>query len=161
MSKGKRQQIIIAGPDFEEGPHSNMKEDEFYDAIDSTLDTLEKEEERRVKAFESLTKLPELKPVSNHRLSDEIERIVQEHLKFDLVDDLNSNVWELLASDGEMRVFRRELEENGIVLDPLKAVHSVKVSQLEFNKTIKLRFFYSEILRPMDFIDKKKTYIYI
>lgn len=77
-------------------------------------------------AFESLTKLPELVPVPQHRLSEEIEKIIQEHLKYDLQDDLDSNVWELLCSDGEMKIFRRELEENGIVLDPLKAVHTVK-----------------------------------
>jgi hypothetical protein len=28
------------------GPHSNIKEEQFFDAIDSTLDTLEQEEER-------------------------------------------------------------------------------------------------------------------
>lgn len=126
LSKAKKKSIIIAGPDFEEGPHSTIKEEQFFDAIDSTLDTLEQEEERRVQAFESLTKLPELKPVSQHRLSVEIEKVVQEHLKFDLQDDLDSNVWELLCSDGEMKIFRRELEENGVVLDPLKAVHTVQ-----------------------------------
>jgi collagen type IV alpha-3-binding protein len=67
-----------------------------------------------------------LKSVAKHRLSDEIENIVQEHIKYDLQDDLSSNVWELLCSDGEMKIYRRELEENGIVLDPLKAVHTVK-----------------------------------
>lgn len=46
MAKGRKQQIIIAGPDFEEGPHSNIKEEQFFDAIDSTLDTLEQEDER-------------------------------------------------------------------------------------------------------------------
>lgn len=46
LGDGKRNQIIIAGPDFEEGPHSNIKEEQFFDAIDSTLDTLELEEER-------------------------------------------------------------------------------------------------------------------
>lgn len=46
LAKGKKQQIIIAGPDFEEGPHSNIKEEQFFDAIDSTLDTLEQEDER-------------------------------------------------------------------------------------------------------------------
>jgi collagen type IV alpha-3-binding protein len=46
LSKEKKKQIIIAGPDFEEGPHSNIKEEQFFDAIDSTLDTLEQEEER-------------------------------------------------------------------------------------------------------------------
>jgi hypothetical protein len=50
---------------------------------------------------------------------------VQEHIKYDLQDDLSSNVWELLCSDGEMKIYRRELEENGIVLDPLKAVHTL------------------------------------
>jgi collagen type IV alpha-3-binding protein len=46
MSKDKKKSYIIAGPDFEEGPHSNIKEEQFFDAIDSTLDTLEQEEER-------------------------------------------------------------------------------------------------------------------
>lgn len=46
MAKGAKNQIIIAGPDFEEGPHSNIKDEQFFDAIDSTLDTLEQEEER-------------------------------------------------------------------------------------------------------------------
>ena len=61
---------------------------------------------------------------------------MQEHLKYDLQDDLNSNVWELLCSDGEMKIYRRELEENGIVLDPLKAVHTVKVQLLIILKVL-------------------------
>ncbi len=61
---------------------------------------------------------------------------MQEHLKYDLQDDLNSNVWELLCSDGEMKIYRRELEENGIVLDPLKAVHTVKVQLIINFKSI-------------------------
>jgi len=126
LSKERKTKIIIAGPDFEEGPHSNMKEEQFFDAIDSSLDTLELAEDRRFTAFQSLTQIPELKPVPQHRLSEEIERIIQDHLKYDLQDDLNSNVWELLCSDGEMKIYRRELEENGLVLDPLKAVHTVK-----------------------------------
>lgn len=82
---------------------------------------------KRMQAMQSLTHMPELKAVKQHRLSDEIEKVTQEHLKFDLLDDLDSNVWELICSDGEMKVYRRELEENGIVLDPLKATHTVKV----------------------------------
>jgi len=126
LSKDTKTRIVIAGPDFEEGPHSNMKEEQFFDAIDSSLDTLEQAEDRRVQALNSLTQIPELEKVPQHRLSEEIEKIVGEHLKYDLQDDLNSSVWELLASDGEMKIYRRELEENGLVLDPLKAVHTVK-----------------------------------
>lgn len=126
LSKEQKTRIVIAGPDFEEGPHSNMKEEQFFDAIDSSLDTLELAEDRRVEAFKSLTEIPELAKVPEHRLSEEIARIVGDHLKYDLQDDLNSSIWELLASDGEMKIYRRELEENGLVLDPLKAVHTVK-----------------------------------
>jgi len=46
LSKDKKKVFYAAGPDFEEGPHSNIKEEQFFDAIDSTLDTLEQEEER-------------------------------------------------------------------------------------------------------------------
>jgi len=126
LSKDQKTRIVIAGPDFEEGPHSNMKEEQFFDAIDNSLDTLELAEDARFQAFKSLTQIPELEKVPQHRLSEEIEKIVGDHLKFDLQDDLNSNIWELLCSDGEMKIYRRELEENGLVLDPLKAVHTVK-----------------------------------
>ncbi len=63
---------------------------------------------------------------TRHRLSDEIERIVQEHIKIDLIDDLNSNVWQMFHEEGEMKIYKRDLEKDGIVLDPLKAVHKVK-----------------------------------
>ena len=33
--------------------------------------------------------------------------------------------WELFTEDGEMRMYRREMEEDGLVVDPLKAVHQV------------------------------------
>lgn len=34
--------------------------------------------------------------------------------------------WQLFAEDGEMKMFRREEEVDGMVVDPLKAVHVVK-----------------------------------
>lgn len=40
--------------------------------------------------------------------------------------------WQLFAEDGEMRMYRREVEEGGIVCDPLKAVHTVKVIIVSF-----------------------------
>lgn len=46
LSKEQKTRIVIAGPDFEEGPHSNMREEQFFDAIDSSLDTLELAEDR-------------------------------------------------------------------------------------------------------------------
>ena len=34
---------------------------------------------------------------------------------------------------GDMKIYRRELEVDGIVLDPLKAVHTIKVIFLHIN----------------------------
>ena len=70
--------------------------------------------------------IPNVEMSARHRLSDEMERIVQEHIKIDLIDDLNSNVWQLFHEEGEMKIYKRDLEKDGIVLDPLKAVHKVK-----------------------------------
>lgn len=35
--------------------------------------------------------------------------------------------WELFCTDGEMKMYRRDYEVDGLMCDPLKAVHSVKV----------------------------------
>jgi hypothetical protein len=45
----------------------------------------------------------------------------------------------LIHQEGEMKVYRREVEENGIVVDPLKIFHTIQVNQFIefiFNKTI-------------------------
>ena len=35
--------MVKAGPDFEEGPHSQIGEDEFFDAVETALDRLEEQ----------------------------------------------------------------------------------------------------------------------
>lgn len=40
---------------------------------------------------------------------------------------VDSSIWELIHEEGEMKVYRREMEEDGMIVDPLKAVHSVQV----------------------------------
>ncbi|CAF1644645.1 unnamed protein product, partial [Adineta ricciae] len=59
-----------------------------------------------------------------HRLSAEIERVVQGHLKYKYEDV--SDGWDLIHQEGEMKVYRREVEENGLVLDPMKIFHTIK-----------------------------------
>ncbi len=39
-------------------------------------------------------------------------------------------MWELFAEDGEMKMYKMEMELDGNIVDPLKAVHSVKVCLL-------------------------------
>lgn len=45
-----------------------------------------------------------------------------------------SNEWDLIHQEGEMKVYRREVEENGIVIDPLKIFHTIRVNQSHFHR---------------------------
>ncbi|XP_067430688.1 ceramide transfer protein isoform X3 [Thunnus thynnus] len=65
-------------------------------------------------------------PQEVHRFSAEVEEMVQNHMTYSLQDVGGDANWQLVVEEGEMKVYRREVEENGIVLDPLKATHSVK-----------------------------------
>ena len=56
-----------------------------------------------------------------------MERTIQEHLKY--VREEVSDVWDLIHQDGDMKVYRREVEENGIVVDPLKCFHTIQVNR--------------------------------
>ncbi|KAM8828109.1 ceramide transfer protein-like isoform 1-T1 [Spinachia spinachia] len=64
--------------------------------------------------------------VGTHRFSEKVEEMVQNHMTYSLQDVGGDANWQLVVEEGEMKVYRREVEENGIVLDPLKATHSVK-----------------------------------
>ncbi|XP_058718518.1 ceramide transfer protein-like isoform X1 [Poecile atricapillus] len=61
-----------------------------------------------------------------HRFSIQVEEMVQNHMTYSLQDVGGDANWQLVVEEGEMKVYRREVEENGIVLDPLKATHAVK-----------------------------------
>ncbi|XP_062828405.1 ceramide transfer protein isoform X4 [Anolis carolinensis] len=61
-----------------------------------------------------------------HRFSSQVEEMVRNHMTYSLQDVGGDANWQLVVEEGEMKVYRREVEENGIVLDPLKATHSVK-----------------------------------
>uniref|UniRef100_A0A671QR76 Ceramide transfer protein n=1 Tax=Sinocyclocheilus anshuiensis TaxID=1608454 RepID=A0A671QR76_9TELE len=56
----------------------------------------------------------------------QVEEMVQNHMTYSLQDVGGDANWQLVVEEGEMKVYRREVEENGIVLDPLKATHCVK-----------------------------------
>uniref|UniRef100_A0A671QT75 Collagen type IV alpha-3-binding protein-like n=1 Tax=Sinocyclocheilus anshuiensis TaxID=1608454 RepID=A0A671QT75_9TELE len=90
----------FGGPDYEEGPNSLINEDEFFDAVEAALDRHDKIEEQ------SLCEKSRIQRSSSVPSGD------------------------VYSSVGSHRfaekVYRREVEENGIVLDPLKATHCVK-----------------------------------
>uniref|UniRef100_A0A8C6P623 Ceramide transfer protein n=1 Tax=Nothobranchius furzeri TaxID=105023 RepID=A0A8C6P623_NOTFU len=115
------------GPDYEEGPNSLINEDEFFDAVEAALDRQDKIEEQS-RSYSSSLSLSELVSASDdiHRFSYQVEEMVQNHMTYSLQDVGGDANWQLVIEEGEMKVYRREVEENGIVLDPLKATHAVK-----------------------------------
>lgn len=67
-----------------------------------------------------------------HNLHREVEELTMQQLKYALAG-VENNIWTLFAEDGEMKMYKREVEIDGLPVDPLKAVHHVKgVSALEF-----------------------------
>eukprot|EP00092_Neocalanus_flemingeri_P037840 GFUD01041190.1.p1 GENE.GFUD01041190.1~~GFUD01041190.1.p1 ORF type:complete len:632 (+),score=203.75 GFUD01041190.1:128-1897(+) len=123
-ARGEKEVKVVgrAGPDYEEGPHSQLGEDEFYDAVESALDKLEEELEMK----EQLKVLVGQKDrgAHGHRLDPEIDNITVEQLKYARLPP-GEGVWELFAEDGEMKMYKREEEVDGMVVDPLKALHAV------------------------------------
>ncbi|KAG7278325.1 hypothetical protein CRUP_029930 [Coryphaenoides rupestris] len=123
-----------------------INEDEFFDAVEAALDRQDKMEEQclsekvrtpRLSSVPRETPTPpwprtasppspssSLSSVELVSASDDVHRfstqeMVQNHMTYSLQDMGGDANWQL--------VYRREVEENGIVLDPLKATHSVKV----------------------------------
>ncbi|XP_061822255.1 ceramide transfer protein-like isoform X1 [Nerophis lumbriciformis] len=121
----------FGGPDYEEGPNSLINEEEFFDAVEAALDRQDKIEQCQTEK----TRIQRSSPVpppdvfsssGSHRLAEQVEEMVQSHMTYSLQDVGGDANWQLVVEEGEMKVYRREVEENGIVLDPLKATHSVK-----------------------------------
>ncbi|KAK3555964.1 hypothetical protein QTP86_029888, partial [Hemibagrus guttatus] len=122
----------FGGPDYEEGPNSLINEDEFFDAVEAALDRQDKIEEQ-TQTEKSRIQRPSLMPcgdiysmIGTHRFAEKVEEMVQSHMTYSLQDVGGDANWQLVVEEGEMKVYRREVEENGIVLDPLKATHAVK-----------------------------------
>ncbi|XP_061656914.1 ceramide transfer protein-like isoform X2 [Syngnathoides biaculeatus] len=121
----------FGGPDYEEGPNSLINEEEFFDAVEAALDRQDKieqcqTEKMRIQRSSPLPPADIFSSSGSHRLSEQVEEMVQSHMTYSLQDVGGDANWQLVVEEGEMKVYRREVEENGIVLDPLKATHSVK-----------------------------------
>jgi collagen type IV alpha-3-binding protein len=140
---GRKQNGLMYEPDYyEEGPYSKIKEEEFFDAVDAMLDKSDQQEEekRQLKLRVKELSAPSALPVAtcDHPLWPEINQITLNQLYYarlevgaepldDALSDGNANSsWQLFAEEGEMRLYKREVEIDGSVCDPLKAVHTVK-----------------------------------
>lgn len=60
----------------------------------------------------------------------QIDHVVNDHItNADMTASDVASTWTLVASEGDMKVYKREVEDNGAVIYPLKAIHTVKVSR--------------------------------
>lgn len=64
--------------------------------------------------------------LAKHALGPEIERVTQEQLRYALLEAGVGSQWNLFAEEGEMKLYKREEIVDGMVMDPLKAIHSVR-----------------------------------
>uniref|UniRef100_A0A672MSD9 Ceramide transfer protein n=1 Tax=Sinocyclocheilus grahami TaxID=75366 RepID=A0A672MSD9_SINGR len=134
--------------DFEDGPNSLINEEEFFDAVEAALDKHDQIEEQIfifssfpcpvssgspvswVQPHSHTSSLSSIDLISAsddvHRFSAQVEEMVQSHMTYSLQDVGGDANWQLVVEEGDMKVYRREVEENGIVLDPLKATHAVR-----------------------------------
>uniref|UniRef100_A0A4W3GSH0 Ceramide transfer protein n=1 Tax=Callorhinchus milii TaxID=7868 RepID=A0A4W3GSH0_CALMI len=115
-----------------EGPNSLINEEEFFDAVEAALDRQDKIEEQshteksRIHWSAAVPLGDSFSAVGTHRFAQQVEELVQNHMQYSLQDVGGDANWQLVVEEGEMKVYRREVEEHGIVLDPLKATHAVK-----------------------------------
>ncbi|XP_023301176.2 ceramide transfer protein isoform X1 [Lucilia cuprina] len=149
MEKLKR--ISYPGPDLEEGPHSTLPEDEFFDAVETGLDKIEEDMQLRNKLKlqsqqsqnSTHNSIHLAQPddeegsaaeefgtgalAKSHNLWPEIDRVCMEQLHYARQGvGQDGNGWQIFADEGEIKMYKREEEVNGMVMDPLKAYHTVK-----------------------------------
>lgn len=130
-ARNQKQSRQTDGPDFEEGPHSALNEEEWHDAVDAALERQDIEDRRVTRLLRRELESPFVKPFDkvllpkSHRLYPEIEKILAEQVSY-AKSGVEDGMWQLFAEEGEMKMYKREMEIDGLVCDPLKAVHSVK-----------------------------------
>ena len=62
----------------------------------------------------------------SHPLWQTIDKVTNEQLHYARLQVGQDSIWELFAEDGEMKMYKREEEVDGMVVDPLKALHQIK-----------------------------------
>ncbi|XP_003739870.1 collagen type IV alpha-3-binding protein [Galendromus occidentalis] len=125
---GPKRSSLINCPDMLEGPHSLLNEEDFFDAVEAFIEQndQEVEQKRQIRNKVRLLQDPLPETAKSHLLSKEIEETTNEQFRYALMGLGGEGGWQLFAEDGLMKMYKRELEVDGLVCDPLKAVHVVK-----------------------------------
>lgn len=111
----------------EEGPCNTLGDEEFYDAIEVSLDKMEEEATLPGRLKETFFQEPPISTVSpyNHPLWSEVDRVTKAEVHYASLG-VDDGPWQLFADEGDMKMYRRKEEVNGNVVDPLRACHRVE-----------------------------------
>jgi hypothetical protein len=99
--------------------------------VDAALDKLEKEEE------DKMSSLLQVRPIAppptslhvSHPLYNEINECVMEHFRTaDMTASDVAQTWTLVLEEGDLKVYKKETVEDGILIEPHKAVYTTTVS---------------------------------
>ncbi|XP_004344969.2 hypothetical protein CAOG_06220 [Capsaspora owczarzaki ATCC 30864] len=157
----------LPGPDMEEGPHSSLKDDEFFDAVEASLDKndafqMEDQTARQLAAGAHLA------PLGKHRFADVVTKGLAEAKQFESEDVEHDKLWSVVLEENTTKVWRREIEDaNGALLfDRLRAhcdipgVSGREVADVFYDeeKRHKLEDAISEHQRTLELLDTN-TYI--
>lgn len=69
-----------------------------------------------------------------HSCSVQIGEKVSQYARY-LFEAVDTN-WNVVYEDGDMKVYRRELEEGGVVVDPLKSFYTANVRSTNWNCSV-------------------------
>ncbi|KAL1462457.1 hypothetical protein WDU94_014290 [Cyamophila willieti] len=115
---------LVAKKEENSNGASILGEDEFYDAVESGSQNSEDLGSSRRSSMVALIPMPN-SATSSHPLWPEIQKVVSDQIRYARMG-LGKDQWQLFADEGEMKMYRREEEIKGMVMDPLKACHVVK-----------------------------------
>ena len=126
LAHARKSASFIGSPDYQEGPFSGLTEEEFFDAVEAEMDKQDRFSQEMEQSRSKLREAELLPEKTQHRFSGDIERRLANHLEDSLKPPgADGDLWELLAEEGEMKVYRKELIQDGMICDPLKALHSI------------------------------------
>uniref|UniRef100_A0AC34RKF8 Collagen type IV alpha-3-binding protein n=1 Tax=Panagrolaimus sp. JU765 TaxID=591449 RepID=A0AC34RKF8_9BILA len=104
---------------------SIMSEDEWHDADDGDI-RLDQEMINEIQKDLAVEKEQQPSGPVLSPLWKEISDLTAEQVKY-AKTGVDVGIWELFCEDGAMKMYKREMEsEDGLMVDPLKAVHHVK-----------------------------------
>ncbi|EDV26993.1 uncharacterized protein TRIADDRAFT_22163 [Trichoplax adhaerens] len=157
-----RKRALAAGPDYQEGPNCMMTDEEFFDAVETALDKEGTElneqndidfynpDDSKATLMREVIKLIDvymkclLALLIDGRIIMSMDSKVSEYVSC-VREEINEE-WNLVHEDNEMKVYRRELEIDGVALDPLRAQHIVdgvtghEVCNIFFDKDVRMEW---------------------